>query len=75
MAGIGAVIGVAILAAVGDFLRKGMVLIGITITFGLMLTVFASPRIFPLAVVLVMGIGAIKFSDMCTIRNVLWCDW
>jgi MFS family permease len=58
MAGFGAVIGVAILATVGDLSRKGILLIGVTIAFGLMLMVFASSGIFPLSLLLVMGIGA-----------------
>ena len=58
MAGIGAVIGVATLATVGETSRKGLLLIGITITFGFMLTTFASSSVLPLSLVLVMGVGA-----------------
>ena len=58
MAGFGAVIGVAILTAFGQFPRKGLLLIGITAAYGLTLTAFASSGIFPLSLVLIMGVGA-----------------
>ena len=45
MAGFGAVIGVAALATVGETSRKGLLLIGVTITFGFMLTAFASSAV------------------------------
>jgi MFS family permease len=58
MAGIGAVIGVATLTAIGYYSRLGMLLIGVTITFGLMLIAFASSGILPLSLFLIMGVGA-----------------
>ena len=58
MAGFGAVIGVAALATVGETSRKGLLLIGITIIFGVMLTAFATSVVLPLSMVLVMGVGA-----------------
>ena len=58
MAGIGAVIGVAVLTAIGYYSRKGILLIGVTITFGMMLAAFASSRILPLSLILIMGVGA-----------------
>ena len=58
MAGCGAVIGVATLAALGYFQRKGLLLISVTVGYGLMLIGFAASRIFLLSVVLVMGVGA-----------------
>ena len=58
MAGVGSVIGVAILATLGYFPRKGLLLISITIGYGLMLIGFAASGIFALSIILVMGVGA-----------------
>jgi len=58
MGGLGAVIGVAILATVAYVTRKGMLLVVVTITFGLLLTAFAASAILPLSLILIMGIGA-----------------
>ena len=58
MAGFGSVIGVAALTAFGHFFRKGLLLIAITVAYGLTLAVFASSGLFPLSLVLIMGVGA-----------------
>ena len=58
MAGFGAVIGVAVLTAIGSSSRKGLLLIGIAMAYGLTLTVFASSGIFLLSLFLIMGVGA-----------------
>ena len=58
MSGLGAVIGAAALATVGETSRKGLLLIGITISFGFVLTAFASSTVLPLSLVLIMGVGA-----------------
>ena len=58
MAGFGGVIGVAILATLGYFPRKGLLLIGITIGYGLMLIGFAASGIFAVSIILIMGVGA-----------------
>jgi MFS family permease len=58
MAGLGSVIGAAILTIFGYSSRKGMLLIGVTITFGLTLIAFASSWILVLSLFLIMGVGA-----------------
>ena len=58
MSGVGSVIGVAVLAAFGHFPRKGWLLVGITVAYGLLLAAFASSGIFPLSLALIVGVGA-----------------
>ena len=58
MAGVGSVLGVTALATIGETPRKGMLLIAVTVLFGIMLTAFASSTVLPLSLVLVMGVGA-----------------
>jgi predicted MFS family arabinose efflux permease len=57
MAGFGGLVGVITLAALGDFRRKGLLLAGITVLYGVSLISFASSSIFPLSMVLVTGVG------------------
>lgn len=58
MAGIGSVIGVAVLATLGNYHRKGLLLIGATLGYGLLLVGFASSMLFPLSLALILGVGA-----------------
>ena len=58
MTGLGGVIGVAILATIGQFSRKGPLLIGVTTAYGAILIAFALSELFPLSLILVMGIGS-----------------
>jgi len=58
MAGCGSVIGVVVLAMLGNYHRKGLLLIGATLGYGLLLVGFASSKLFPLSLVLILGVGA-----------------
>ena len=58
MAGCGGVIGVATLTTLAYFPRRGRLLIGVTLGYGLALIGFAASRTFLLSTVLIMGVGA-----------------
>ena len=58
MAGFGSLAGVIVLTAIGSVRRKGLLLIGITVGYGAFLLSFASSPVFPLSLVLIMGVGA-----------------
>jgi MFS family permease len=58
MAGIGSVIGSVFLMALGNFRRKGLLLIGIAIAYGTFLATFSAPGSYAAALVLIMGVGA-----------------
>ena len=58
MAGIGSVIGSAFLMALGNFSRKGMLLIGIAISYGAFVATFSASGSYAIALVLIMGVGA-----------------
>jgi MFS family permease len=58
MSGFGSVIGVVILSSLGDFKRKGMLIIGLTVGYGVMLIAFAGSGIFPVSLALITGVGA-----------------
>ena len=58
MAGIGSVIGSAFLMALGNFQRKGILLIGIALAYGLFVATFALSGSYVVALVLIMGVGA-----------------
>ena len=58
MAGLGSLAGVIALTAIGSVRRKGPLLIGITLGYGAFLLSFASSGVFPLSLVLIMGVGA-----------------
>ena len=58
MAGIGSVIGSAFLMALGNFQRKGLLLIGIALSYGLFVATFALSGSYIVALVLIMGVGA-----------------
>lgn len=57
MAGFGGIAGVVILAALGDYRPKGLLLAGIAVLYGGFLMAFASSGLFPLSLVLVAGVG------------------
>lgn len=58
MAGFGSVIGSVFLMALGNFKRKGLLLIGIAIAYGVFLATFSAPGSYAAALVLIMGVGA-----------------
>ena len=58
MAGVGSVIGSIFLMALGNFGRKGLLLIGIAIAYGTFLATFSAPGSYAAALVLIMGVGA-----------------
>jgi MFS family permease len=58
MAGVGSVIGSVFLMALGNFRRKGLLLIGIAIAYGIFLATFSAPGSYAAALVLIMGVGA-----------------
>ena len=58
MAGFGSVIGVVILSTLGNFKRKGLLIIGATVGYGLTLAAFAASGIYGLSLILVTGVGA-----------------
>ncbi len=58
MAGIGSVIGSLFLMSLGNFQKKGLLLIGIAISFGTFLATFSAPGSYATALVLIMGVGA-----------------
>ena len=57
MAGVGAVIGSIVIANMTDFNRKGWLLIGAAVVFGISLMLFAGANNFVLALFLMMGVG------------------
>ena len=58
MAGFGSVIGVVILSTLGDFRRKGLLIIGAAIGYGVTLIAFSGSSIYPLSLILITGVGA-----------------
>jgi len=58
MAGVGSVVGSIFLMSLGNFRRKGMLLIGIAISYGVFLATFSAPGSYAVALVLIMGVGA-----------------
>ena len=58
MAGFGSLAGVIALTAAGNVRRRGPLLIGITVGYGVFLLSFAASGVFPLSLVLITGVGA-----------------
>ena len=58
MAGIGSVVGSAFLMALGNFSRKGLLLIGIAISYGTFVATFSASGSYVIALILIMGVGA-----------------
>ena len=57
-AGVGAMIGVAALAAVGNSPQKGLLFVEITVAYGVILAAFALSGSFSLSLALIVGVGA-----------------
>ncbi len=60
MTGFGSVAGVVILSALGDFKKKGLLIIGVTIGFGITLIAFAGSGIFLVSLILITCVGAMS---------------
>ena len=57
MAGVGSVAGAGVLAAMGDYRRKGQLILIATLGYGVALIVFSRSGLFPLSLVLIAGVG------------------
>lgn len=57
-AGIGSLVGSTTLSLLGNFRYRGLLLLGVIIGYGTFLITFAISSLFPISVVLIMGIGA-----------------
>ena len=62
MAGFGGLTGVGVLALLGDFQRKGLLLIGVAVLYGVFLIAFALSGLFPLSLALMFGVGMMAGS-------------
>ena len=58
MSGFGSVAGVIVLSSLGDFKRKGLLIIGVTVGYGATMIGFAISGIFPVSLALITGVGA-----------------
>jgi MFS family permease len=58
MATVGSVGGVALLSTLGDFRRKGLLVIFVTAGFGAFLVALAASTVFPLSLAVIAGVGA-----------------
>ncbi len=58
MAGVGSVFGSAFLMVLGNFRRKGLLLIAVALAYGVFLSTFAASGSYIVALVLIMGVGA-----------------
>ena len=70
MTGVGAVVGSLVIANLGDFKRKGALSLACGVAFGLMLIVFANLKSLPLALPMLMIVGAVSTSFM-SVNNTL----
>lgn len=57
MAGLGALIGSLVIASLGDFRRKGLLIIGLAFGFGVSLVLFASSGSYSLSLALLVAVG------------------
>ncbi|MDA1280405.1 MAG: MFS transporter [Chloroflexi bacterium] len=58
MSGFGSVLGSILLVSLGNFRRKGLLLIGIALVYGLFVATFSASGSYALALILVVGVGA-----------------
>ena len=58
MTGVGALIATLAIASLGDFRRKGILLLALALVFGVMLTFFSISRSYPLSLAILVGAGA-----------------
>jgi len=57
MAGVGSVAGAALLSLLGDYRRKGLLILAVAVGYGLALIAFSRSGLFPLSLVLIAGVG------------------
>ena len=58
MAGVGSVAGSVFLMALGNFAKKGLLLIGIAVSYGIFVSTFSASGSYAVALVLILGVGA-----------------
>ena len=58
MAGVGSVVGSVFLMALGNFAKKGLLLIGIAVSYGIFVSTFSASGSYAVALVLILGVGA-----------------
>lgn len=70
-AGVGALAGSLLVASLGDFKRKGSLLLGASALFGIFLILFANSTYFYLSLFFLLGVGAASSSYMATNNTLL----
>ncbi len=63
MAGVGSLLGSIALSALGDFARKGALLLGAAFLYGAILVGFGSSSLFGLSLVLIVGVGVMAAAS------------
>ena len=58
MAGVGSVLGSVFLMALGNFSKKGLLLIGIGVSYGVFVSTFSASGSYAVALILILGVGA-----------------
>ena len=58
MAGVGSVVGSVFLMALGNFSKKGLLLIGIGVSYGVFVSTFSASGSYAVALILILGVGA-----------------
>jgi MFS family permease len=58
MAGVGSVAGSVFLMALGNFAKKGLLLIGIAVFYGIFISTFSASGSYAVALMLILGVGA-----------------
>jgi MFS family permease len=70
MAGLGSLIGSLVIASLGDFRRKGLLLVGLAFGFGASVTFFGFSGYYPLSLVLLVAVGLLG-TGYLAINNTL----
>tara|TARA_Y100000588_G_scaffold393579_1_gene510130 strand:+ start:568 stop:1536 length:969 start_codon:yes stop_codon:yes gene_type:complete len=58
MSGVGSVVGSVFLMALGNFSKKGLLLIGIAVSYGVFVSTFSASGSYAVALILILGVGA-----------------
>ncbi len=69
--GLGAVAATLTVAGLGDFRRKGMLLLGLAVLFGLCLLLFSLSTVFAVSLLLLLGVGAGNMGYMAVNQTLL----